>query len=65
MHHTPTGNDGGLPGGFRWLQAELAWPGRNVSVRDLWQRKSLGWHTVSYSATIAPQDVAYLRLTAA
>jgi len=33
-----------------------------ASVRDIWQKKDMGNHTGSYSASVAFHDVAFLRI---
>ena len=43
--------------------AELGWAGATVRVRDVWARKDIAETANGYNASVAPHDVAFLRLT--
>lgn len=48
----------------RW--EELGWaPGRNVTVRDVWERRDIGLFSDGLSASLSPKDVLFARLTPA
>lgn len=46
----------------RWNDIGLR-PSSDATVQDLWSRKELGSHTVTYSATVPAQDAALLLIT--
>jgi len=45
--------------------AELGLSATNHTVRDLWQRKSLGSMSGGYSTSIGPHDVSFIRVSSA
>jgi alpha-galactosidase len=55
-------NRGDAPVRIQVTLREIGWPEQPARVRDLWQKRDMGWFRESYSAQVAPHGVVMVRL---